>query len=166
MAGGRQLGYRNGAGRWRSGLPVSIVDLDPVTVRVLEVDLPNAVCSDGDALRLTGNADIGDAVFFQSGERRFEVSSGKCEVGGERTGPPRFGIAPDQVNGSEAVNGEPPDMSLADPVGDLFQAENIGVEGCACIDIPHKKRDMVEGEMIRHRQAFPVEWVRLIGLHC
>jgi ribosomal protein L24 len=57
-------------------------------------------------------------------------------------------------------------MSLADPVGDLLKTENIGVEGCACIDISHKKRDMVEGEMIRHRQAVLVERVRLIGLRC
>jgi hypothetical protein len=57
-------------------------------------------------------------------------------------------------------------MSLADPVRDFLKTENIGVEGCACIDIPHKKRDMVEGEMIRHRQAVPVEWARQMGLHC
>jgi hypothetical protein len=76
-------------------------------------------------------------------------------MSGERTGSLRFGISADQVNGSEAVNGEPPDMSLADPVWDFLKTESIGVEGCACIDIPHKKRDMVEGEMIRHRQAFP-----------
>jgi hypothetical protein len=94
VAAGRQLGYRNAAWRWRSGHPLSIVDLDPVTVRVLEVDLPNAVCPDGDALRLTGNANLGDAVFFQSGERRLKVSSGKCEMGGKRTGRPASGSPP------------------------------------------------------------------------
>jgi hypothetical protein len=86
--------------------------------------------------------------------------------GWKTDGKARFGISADQVNGAEAVNGEPPDMSLADPVWDFLQAENVGVEDCACIDISHKKRDMVEGEMIRHRQAVPVEWVRLMGLHC
>src|SRR3712207_2228574 len=120
-----------------------------MTVRVLEVDLPNAVSPDGDVVSLTGNAAICDAAFFQPGEDRLEASGGKREVGGERARPLRFGISPDQVNCSEAVDGEPSDMRLADPVGDVLEAENIGIEGCACINIPHKKRDMVQCEEIQ-----------------
>ena len=99
-----------------------------MSVRVLEVDLPDPVWSDGDVLRLTGEADIRHPVLLQTGQRRLEVSGGKRHMGGERAGSLLFRIAADQVEGPEAVDGEPSDMALADPVGDFLKAKDISVK--------------------------------------
>jgi hypothetical protein len=52
------------------------------------------------------------------------------------------------VEGPETVDGEPPDVALADPVGDFRKAKDSGVEEGTGIHIPHIQRDMMQSEKI------------------
>jgi hypothetical protein len=85
---------RRGDGR-DSGFSVCVVYLDPVTIWILKVDLPNSVCSDCDILRLSGEAYIGHTVLFQATERRVKVPGGERHMGGELMGPLRAGVSAD-----------------------------------------------------------------------
>jgi len=53
----------------------------------------------------------------------------------------------------EAIDGEPPDVAFANPVGDFLKAKDSGVEGGTGIHIPHVERNMVQGEKVGHGQA-------------
>ncbi len=44
-------------------------------------------------------------------------------------------------------------MAFAHSVGDFLKAKDIGIEGGACIHIPHIERDMMQDEKVGHCQA-------------
>jgi hypothetical protein len=122
-------------------------------VRVLEVDLPNPICPNGNVLRLTGEADISHPILLQARERRLEVSGRKSHMGGEWTGSLRFRVAANQVEGPEAVDDEPSDVALANPVRDFRKAKDGSVEEGTGIHIPNIQRDMMQGEKVGHGQV-------------
>jgi hypothetical protein len=134
---------------------VGIVDPNPVTVRVLEINLPNPVCPDGEIPRLVGKADVCHAVLLQASEDRLEVAGGERNGRAELRGALFFGIAADQVKRSEAVDCEPLETTFADSMGCFVEAGNIRGEassGCACqsswglrvqampVDLPQRKK--------------------------
>ena len=106
-----------------------------MTVRVLEIDLPNPVRPDGEIPRLAGKADLRHAVLLQASEDRLEVAGGERCGRRELTGPLFFRISADQVKRSEAGDCEPSDSTSADSMGCFVEAGNIGVEAssdCTC----------------------------------
>jgi len=71
---------------------------------------------------------------------------GERHMSGERTGSLCFRVFANQVEGPEAIDGEPSYMALANPVRDFLKAKNIGVEGGTCMHIPHVERNMMQHE--------------------
>src|ERR671912_2543972 len=62
------------SGSLGSGFAVGIVYFDPMPVKVLGIDLPNAVWPDSDVLRRPGEADIGHPALLQAGQRCLKIS--------------------------------------------------------------------------------------------
>src|SRR6476620_3818870 len=133
-----------------SRLLAGVVDLDPMAVRVLEIDLAGAVLAPVDLAGLAGQIDVGDALLHEGYERCIEGGGGERQMRRELARPLTFRVAADQVQRAEAVDHEPADVAPADAVGDLLKPQHTSIERGTRIDIADKQRSVMQGKRDGH----------------
>jgi hypothetical protein len=139
-------------GLWRltasGGSEFVVVDLDPVAVRILQVDLLNAV---GPHLWAFGGAcpvavfDMGLVEVFAEG---FDVGNAEGEVDIDVVGDVLFG-ARDDMQFRVLGDLNPYVPAIVEGLGNLFEADHFFIEVGSALQVGHEDGGMVEMRALR-----------------
>ena len=141
---GNLLAGLGGSLRW------SVVDLDPVAVRVLKVDLPNAIGSDRSLPRHAREILVGNPKVGQLPNGLVEARSRQRKVGGPRSARWNLSSPEDQVDGTTRAEPEPPDVRACGLFLNFRKSEDLRIEPGACVQVVHEQRDVVQLQCVRH----------------
>src|SRR5215213_4900260 len=128
----------------------SVFDLDPVTIRVLKVHLPNTIGSDRNLPQCARKVLKCGPTIGQLLNDLIEARRRKGKVGGPRSARQKLRRPKDQMDGTTRAKSEPADIRACGLFLDLRKPEDLRVEPGARVQVAHEQREVVQFQGGRH----------------
>jgi hypothetical protein len=128
-----------------------VVDLDPVAVRILQVDLAKAVAVHADAAGIARPVGKGNAECADVGNEGVEIGGGDGDMRLFHH-MRRAEIAGDEVDRIAAADFQPGDIGAAFP-RDRLETKDVPVERDAALEVAHQQCNMVEAVTMAHNES-------------
>src|SRR6202521_3449605 len=127
-----------------------LAKLDPVVVRVLEIDLADAIGAKPHLAGLAGRVDVGDSLPFEIAQGPVEGRRREAKMGRARTRRRRLVRPGNEMDRAMAVYREPTDRRTPRLILDLLEPYRLEVEAGARRKVSHGERDMVHSKIEFH----------------